>query len=287
MKIIKYNGVYDIDVEFENGFIRKNLAYTDFKRGAIDHNDYSKRIGETRFNSFGSKITVIDYINSSNVYVQFDNGYITKTLWNHFNKGNIKSPYCKTFRGVGYLGEGKYVCDDIWYDYWRAMIERVHIKNDNFHRTYADVTIYKEWYNYQYFAKWAEENYYEIDNYKMELDKDILVKGNKIYSPDTCVFVPDILNVLLLKADKARGDLPIGVYWHDRDEEYRAQCSYVDDNRERKNKWLGGYDNPQDAFIAYKTFKEEHIKKMANRFKKDIPEKLYNALYNYEVEITD
>lgn len=232
-------------------------------------------------------MTVIDYINSDNVYVQFDNGYITKTSWNNFNKGNIKSPYCKTFRGIGYLGEGKYSCDDIWYDYWRAMIERVHIKNDNFHRTYVNVTIYEEWYNYQCFAKWAEENYYEIDNYKMELDKDILVKGNKIYSPNTCVFVPDIMNVLLLKSDKSRGDLPIGVYWHERDQEYRAQCSYVTDYGECKNKWLGGYDNPEDAYYAYKAFKEEYIKKVANKFKKNIPEKLYNALYNYEVEITD
>lgn len=287
MKIIKYDGVNDIDVEFENGFIKRNTTYTDFKRGSIDHNDYSKRLGETRINNYGSKITVINYINWRNVIVQFDNGYITKTSWNNFDKSNIKSPYCKTFLNVGYLGEGKYTCDDIWYNYWRAMIERVNIKDNKFHRTYADVTIWDDWYNYQNFAEWAESNYYTINNYKMELDKDILVKGNRIYSPDTCVFVPDIINSLLIKADKARGDFPIGVYWHGRDEEYRAQCSYITDYGQRKNKWLGGYDNPQDAFEAYKIYKEEYIKKLANKFKKDIPEKLYNALYNYEVEITD
>ena len=287
MKIVKYNGANDIDVQFENGFIKRNVAYKEFKKGSIDGNDYSKRIGEIRYNNFGSKITVIDYINYGNVHIKFDNGYVTKTSWGNFDKSNIKSPYCKTFCGIGYLGEGKYNCDNIWYDYWRAMIERVNIKNDAFHRTYADVTIYEEWYNYQIFAKWAENNYYTIDNYKIELDKDILIKGNKIYSPNTCIFVPDIINVLLIKADKSRGNLPIGVYWHERDQEYRAQCSYVNDNGLRKNKWLGGYNNPNDAFIAYKTYKEEHIKKMANRFRNNIPEKLYNALYNYEVEITD
>ena len=122
MKIIQYNNVYDIDVEFENGFIRNGVTYTDFKRGALDHVDYSKRIGEVRNNSYGSEITVIDYVNSSNVHIQFDNGYKDVTTWSIFYKGNIKSPYCKTYNGVGFLGEGKYTCDDIWHNHWRAMI---------------------------------------------------------------------------------------------------------------------------------------------------------------------
>ena len=287
MKIIKYNGTYDIDIKFENGFIRRNLSYTDFKRGSIDHIDYSKRIGEVRYNYYGSKITVVDYINSDNVHIKFDNGHTSITSWGTFNKGDIRSPYCKTLYGVGFLGEGKYTCDDIWYDHWRAMIERVTVKNDNFHRTYSDVTIYKEWYNYQNFAKWAEENYYITQNIRMELDKDILLKGNKTYNPDVCVFVPQPINTLFVKADKSRGNLPIGVYWHERDQEYRAQCFYITDNGTRKNKWLGGYNNPEDAYLAYKKFKESHIKEIADRYKEYIPEELYKALYGYRVEITD
>lgn len=164
MKIIKYNGCSDIDVEFDNGVIRNNLTYGDFKRGCLIAINYLDRIGEIRYNNFGSKITVIDYTDSDNVFVEFDNGYKTKCTWNNFNKGNIKSPYCKSFCGIGYLGEGKYTCDDLWYTFWRAMIERVNIKNDNYHRTYSDVTICDDWYNYQNFAKWAENNYYDISN---------------------------------------------------------------------------------------------------------------------------
>ena len=287
MKIIKYNGTYDIDIEFENGFIRRCVTYTDFKRGALINVDYSKRIGEVRYNSYRSKITVMDYKDSNNVHIQFDNGYKDVVTWSSFNKGSIKSPYCKSLIGVGYVGEGEYTYDDQWYDYWSAMIERVTLKNNGFLRTYADVIMCREWYNYQVFADWAKENYYEVQDLPMDLDKDILVKGNKVYSPETCVFTPHIINALFIKADKSRGDLPIGVYWHERDQEYRAQCSCITDSGKRKNKWLGGYNNPIDAHLAYKKFKESHIKGMADKYKEYLPDKLYKALYEYRVDITD
>lgn len=287
MKIINYRGVYNIDIEFDDGFIRKGVTYTDFKRGALINVDYSKRIGEVRYNGYGSKITVVDYKNSDNVYIEFDNGYRNIVTWTNFDKGSIKSPYCKSLIGVGYVGEGEYSYDDLWYDYWSAMIERVTLKNDGFLRTYVDATLYEDWYNYQNFAKWAEENYYEIEGLKTELDKDILTKGNKIYSPQTCIFVPHSINTLFVKSDKSRGELPIGVYWHERDQEYRAQCSCFSESGIRKNKWLGGHDNIEDAYMAYKKFKESHIKEIADRYKEYIPDKLYNAMYNYQVDITD
>ena len=287
MKIIQYICATNMDVQFESGYIRKNVAYKDFKLGAVDHVDYSKRIGEARSNSFGSKITVINYINSNNVHIEFDNGYKDVVTWNNFNRGAIKSPYCKSYNGIGFLGEGKYTCDDVWHIHWRAMLERVVTKNDGLLRTYANVTVCNSWCDYQVFAEWAENNYYEIPALRMELDKDILIKGNKIYSPETCVFVPHNINTLFVKADKSRGDLPIGVYWHERDQEYRAQCSYITDTGTRKNKWLGGHSNQEDACLAYKRFKESHIKEIAERYKEYIPDKLYKALYEYKVEITD
>jgi len=287
MKIIKYNGTYDVDIEFENGFIRRGVTYTDFKRGALINVDYSKRIGEIRSNSYGSKITVVDYKDSNNVHIEFDNGYKDVVTWGAFNKGSVKSPYCKSVIGVGFIGEGEYTCNEIWHKHWASMIDRVTYENNTFHRTYSDVIICEEWYNYQNFADWAKKNYYKVQDLRMELDKDILIKGNKIYSPETCIFVPYIINTLFTKADKSRGDLPIGVYWHERDQEYRAQCSYITDTGTRKNKWLGGHSNPEDAYLAYKRFKESHIKEIAERYKEYIPDKLYKALYDYQVEITD
>lgn len=290
MKIISYRDANDIDVQFETGYIRTGLKYKNFKNGSIDSIDYSKRVGETRTNSYGSKITIIEYIDNRNVIVQFDNGYISKTNWDHFKKGSIRSPYCKSFCGIGYLGEGEFTCDNIWYEFWRAMIERVNIKNDGYHRTYENVSICEEWYNYQVFAKWAKDNYYELGSEKINLDKDILVKGNHIYSPNTCSFVPFIINVLFVKSDRARGKFPIGVYWHKRDKIFRAQCSSTNSNGHRYNNQLGNFQTPESAFYAYKEFKEQYIKQIADEYRDKYPQfpiRLYDAMYAYEVEITD
>lgn len=287
MKIIKYINNTNIDVEFENGLVKKNVQYRYFKSGNIDHVDYAERIGKTKINNFGNKATVIDYIDSRNVYIEFENGYKSKCIWCAFVKGSFISPYCKTVFGVGYLGEGKYLTTDRWYTFWTGFIQRVHYKKHKSREHYKSVLINKDWYNYQNFAKWADENYYEIPNHQMQIDKDILFKNNKEYSPDKCIFVPQIINVLFTKSDKARGVLPIGVYWFKEGNNYRAQCSYVDNNGELKNKYLGGHSNPYDAYLAYKKFKESHIKEIADRYKDYIPDKLYKALYEYKVEITD
>lgn len=288
MKIINYRGTNDIDVEFEGGFVRYGVKYGSFKRGAIDHINYTERIGVTIENQSGSKATVIDYKNSDEVAIKFDNGYITTVPWSNFQRGSIQSPYCKTMCKIGYLGEGQFTPQDQWYNYWRAMIERVYRKNHFAERWYEDINVCEDWHNYQNFAQWCIGNFYEILGHKMNLDKDILFKGNKLYSPETCVFVPSFINMLFVMCENVRGDLPIGVYWHERDQEYRAQCSYIDsETGKRKNKWLGGHDNSISAFNAYKTFKENHIRHLANYYKDSIPEKLYDTMINYEVEITD
>ena len=117
----------------------------------------------------------------------------------------------------------------------------------------------------------------------MDLDKDILIKGNKVYGPDTCIFVPQRINNLFTKSDKLRGEFPIGVY--KRHNKYEAQCNCG----KSKNKHLGRFDNAEDAFNAYKEFKENLIKEVANEYYNNnlIPFELYNAMYNYEVDIDD
>lgn len=168
------------------------------------------------------------------------------------------------------------------YSKWRAMIARCTsetIKEKNL--TYKDCEVCNEWLDYPNFQKWYEENYYEVEDEQMHLDKDILIKGNKIYSPETCIFVPCRINVLFTKSNKKRGDLPIGVK---RDKKaYVAQCSTLG----RKKKYLGRFNTPEEAFVAYKAFKEKYIKEVADLYKDKIPKNLYDAMYRYEVEITD
>ena len=121
----------------------------------------------------------------------------------------------------------------------------------------------------------------------MQLDKDILKKGNKVYSPETCIFVPRRINSLFIKSDKARGRYPIGVTLRKDNGKYRSQCDVQYEEEPRKQIQLGQFDTPEEAFYAYKQFKENYIKEVADIYKPYIPEKLYEAMYRYEVEIDD
>jgi hypothetical protein len=201
-----------------------------------------------------------------------------------FEKGTVKNPYDRSVFGAGYIGVGKYKVFEnkrttFYYDVWHGIMQRIYSKkhNDRF-PTYKNVTVCEEWHNFQNFAAWYDENYYEVENEVMELDKDILIKGNKIYSPETCIFVPRRINVLFTKRNANRGNLPIGVSWHKRDQIYTAQASKCH---------LGYFNSIEEAFYAYKIYKENLIKQVANEYKEKIPKKLNNALLSYVVEITD
>ena len=154
------------------------------------------------------------------------------------------------------------------------------------HPTYKDCTVCEEWHNYSDFKEWFDNNYYEIEGERMALDKDILVKGNKIYSPNTCVFVPQNINTLFIKSNKTRGKYPIGVYFRKDKNKYQAQCRIVY-NGKTQQEFLGLYNTIEDAFKVYKQFKENCIKQVADEYKDKIPNNLYKAMYNYKVEITD
>ncbi|AKQ08386.1 HNH endonuclease [Bacillus phage PBC2] len=252
-------------------------------------NKRKERIGEVNTNSYGSKMTIIEYKSNKEIVVEFDNGEIIETNYSNFKKGNIKSSYDISVCGVGYEGLGIYkpkINNKITESYttWRNMIKRCYdVDTQNKQPSYKDCTVAEEWHNYQNFAEWYNKNYYEIDGQRMHLDKDILIKGNKIYSPETCVFVPQCINALFIKRDVSRGKCLIGVYYDNHNKKYKAQCN--DCNGKRVN--LGLFNNEKDAFDKYKVFKESVIKEFANRYVNNIPDDLYVKLVNYEVDIRD
>lgn len=177
------------------------------------------------------------------------------------------------------------------YKIWRAMIQRCY--SDKTHKiqpTYTICSVCNEWHNFQNFASWFEKNYYNLGEHKMCLDKDILLKGNKTYSPNTCIFVDNRINVLFTKNNRKRGKYPIGVYFKKDVGLYRSQCSVINDDGTKSQKYLGDYKTPQEAFDTYKKFKEMYIKQIADEYKEkydNFPDILYKALYNYKIEITD
>lgn len=169
------------------------------------------------------------------------------------------------------------------YALWKSILTRcygvVHTKR----ASYANCSVCDEWLLFSNFRKWFDD---PTNGYKKgyHIDKDILVKGNRVYSPDTCCFVPPEINTLIVKHDATRGDLPIGVAKVSDGHKYRAilrvRGKYIT---------LGRFDTPEQAFAAYKEAKEKHIQKMATQYFNEgkISEKVYNALMNYKVEITD
>lgn len=254
-----------------------------------------ERLGKVNKSNEGYKIKIIKYNAYNDIIVEIQDKYKAKvhTRFDHFESGNVKNPYHPNKWG-GYVGEGKYKHQENGKQTeiskkWHSMLIRCY--DDKFHKkhpTYIGCEVYEGWLNFQNFAKWYEENYYEVKDEKMHLDKDVLVKGNKMYSPQTCVFLPNRINNLFLKNNKIRGKYPIGVCYHKRksgNDCLRVNCSL----NTGKGKLLGCFplNEPFRAFTVYKNFKENYIKQVADEYKDLIPKELYEAMYRYEVEIND
>ena len=229
-------------------------------------------------------MTIIKYEMNRNIDIQFKDGTIIhNTCYDSFKKGNIKNYNYPDIYGVGYFGYGKYSYKEhtIVYNTWMNMLKRCYdLKYQENKPTYLNCVVCKEWHNFQNFADWYEKSYYSIPNCKMQLDKDILVKGNKIYSLENCCFVPSEINAVFTKREAERGNLPIGV----NEVKGRYKACFT---RNKQITYLGYYDTPLEAFQIYKFAKEQYIKLLANKYIKYLPNNLYNALMNYQVEIDD
>lgn len=247
------------------------------------------RLGEENFNFQGCLMKIIEYNNTNDLYVKFQDSHkaIVHSAYREFNNGRIQNPYYPNVLGVGIIGN-KYNSKTKEYKTWHAMMCRCYDqKHKELHPTYQDVTCCDEWLLYDNFYEWihSQENFENwLCDTIPELDKDILVKGNKIYSPETCCLVPHIVNRIFINRANDRGDYPIGVTKHRN--RFRARC---DNPLLNIREHLGIYDTPEEAFYAYKNYKENLIKQVATieYKKKNITQQCYKAMMNYEVEITD
>ena len=252
------------------------------------------RTGEEGYNKFGSKMIIKKYKDCMDMDVYFPeyNWVLEHARYDHFKEGNIKCPYEPRYYGVGYLGEGEYKVRENgklhrYYIIWHDMLKRcydpkVHEK----HPTYKGCKIENYLLNFQHMGEWIKDNYYEVPGEQMCLDKDILCKGNKVYSRETCIFVPQKINKLFTKRDNSRGDNPIGVSDLSSGN-YRVDCN----NGYGKQIPLGTYSTKEEAFQVYKQYKEKVIKEVIDSYEGKIPEPFYSrlreAMYNYKVEIDD
>ena len=185
--------------------------------------------------------------------------------------------------GIGYHGREGIDCKSRAYLRWNDMMQRCYnIKLHMRQPQYEECTVCEEWWNFCNFEKWYNEHWNQIEDETMDLDKDILFKGNKEYSPASCCIVPHNINTLFLTGKRGREDLPLGV-WYDKDKrKYRAGMSY-----QGLTIKIGTFDALEDAFARYKVYKEDFIKDIAEQYKEMIPDKVYQAMLNWKIEIGD
>ena len=231
---------------------------------------------------------ILKYNDSGNVEIQFLNtGYEAVVQLGNIKNGEVKDPYVPSVYGVGVLGV-KYPTKingvmTKEYDLWKSMLQRCY--SDTYKKkylAYEGCECSENFKYYEYFYEWCHKQI-GFSNQGWQLDKDLLVKGNKVYSEDSCVFLPREINLLLTKRGASRGEYSIGVCWDKASKVFKAKVSKGKGKRE----YLGYFTTELEAFNAYKTAKESFVKEQANKWKSQIDIRAYNALMNYKVEITD
>lgn len=243
------------------------------------------RIGEKYLTHQGYEIEIIkEYGNGKYDIIFLSNNYIVKNkFFNKIKSGKLENPEHKTVFNKGYIGIGNVTTSynnkptkqyQVWYSILRRCYSECFLKKNP---AYKNCAVCEEWHNFQNFAEWFDKNY--IDGF--ELDKDILIKGNKIYSPDTCCFVPQEVNKLFTLRKNDRGNYPLGVR-PQVNGKFKAVL-----NINKKSVSLGVFKTILEAFQVYKTHKEENIKNTAFKYKSILPLKVLQALNNYKIEIND
>lgn len=249
-----------------------------------------KYLGLTRKNNQGYEMTIIEYNSCDDILVEFKEPYhcILNACTGNFIRGGIKNPNAPSVIGIGISGERYPVRIDgkitVEYQTCVNMLKRCNDSSRPRNHSYADVSVCNEWLYYDNFYEWytSQPNYQTAE--KMCLDKDILVKGNKIYEPNKCTLVPANVNLLFLMNKSRRGKYPTGVIKHK-----NVFLARYNQGVSGNQKHIGVYNTPEEAFLAYKTHKENFIKQVAKQEynKGTITYQCYQAMMNYQINITD
>ncbi len=166
------------------------------------------------------------------------------------------------------------------YALWQNLLKRCY--NPKYQRTqptYVGCAVSANFRDYSFFYQWVQQQVgFNLAGY--QLDKDLLIKGNKLYSESTCLLLPRGLNALLISSKAARGNLPVGV--SAKNGKFQVGC-----NTDKSSRYAGFFDTPEEAFYAYKQVKEAFIKRQAEKWKALIDPRAFAALMAYTVQITD
>lgn len=274
---------------FPNRYIRLELV-SNCGKCASSTRKNAVYIGEMSTNTEGYPAEIVGFVSASpSIFkVRFKDKFQAEVNIGagNFKDGHFANPYHRSVAGVGYFGIGKFIAKlngkhTTEYVDWNSMLKRCYISAES-KLSYKDKDVCEEWHNFQHFAEWATKQI-NFGKEGWDLEKDLLVKNNKVYSPDTCVYLPREINSFVKR--KRGNDLPLGVdvaYKYNGTPYFRVQS-----REDGKNICLGGYTTAEEAFSVYKKHKEGLAVKLAEKWKSEIPDIAYKALLNYTVEITD
>lgn len=243
-------------------------------------------IGDVFTSAQGDKAVVLEYKKWNKILIEYQDkhkyrAYVTST---NLRKGSFKNPYRPKVYGVGFFGVGDFKGfgdgrPTPEYDAWHSMMSRCYNKQvHKTHPSYADCFVDERWHNFQVFAEWyTSHEHYGLDYH---LDKDLLVAGNKVYSPETCSLVPVQINNLIGENQRNKGSYPAGVSYHKAKKKYTAAVGH-----DGKKIYIGAYNCPVEARKAYLEVKKRLVREKALEWKGKIRRDIFNALMNWTAEI--
>lgn len=242
----------------------------------------SEQEGKTYETNSSGVVKIIEYNSKTHVTVKFLNtGNLKVTTMASVRKGTVKDVLAMVVHGVGYSQGVRDTKGNKAYQKWVGMLGRCYCENTQEKQpTYVGCFVSDYFKQFNNFEKWCEVQVGFCDkdergNY-FALDKDILGKDNKLYSEDTCVFVPqEINNCLLGNASTIVSAIP-------RSSKFRVRLSKFG-----VRVHLGMYETKEEAILVYKQAKEDYLKELAEKWKDQIDPRAYEALMKYQVEVTD
>lgn len=243
-------------------------------------------IGTMHNTTISGQLEILTAPIKQRVDVRFLNtGYVTSAILSNVLRGNVRDKLMPTVYGVGVLGE-KYPAKlnglmQKEYTVWTDMLKRCYDSKEHArYPRYIGCTTSDNFRYYEYFYEWCN-NQIGFNNPGWHLDKDLLFKGNKLYSEDTCVFLPAEINTALTSANTTRGELPIGV-------QLSPVGNYISSYNLGGIHYYGGtFYTVEDAFFHYKQAKEQYLQHLGYLWEPYIDPRAFLALMHYSVNIDD
>lgn len=238
------------------------------------------RVGDKFVSSKGHSAVVVEYLNNKNITIEYPSGHREVHQGANLTRGRFKDRSLPSTHGVGILGYENLDAKDQSYVTWSNMLRRVYFPKEGAEKfAYHDCSVSPEWLHYRKFKEWFN---LQIFSNGYHLDKDLLKKGNTVYCPDYCVFIPQEINKFLGNRARRRGEWPVGVSYKKSNSKWDAKLSI-----DGKSVYLGLFNSPEDAFACYKIAKEKDAKRLAKVWKDKIDPRAVDALEKFEVFIND